>query len=313
MLAQINERLAEYKLIARYQHNGNERLRQIQLEIEEAKYKVKTLQQQLYKEEQDVERLGKLTLGTMLLTLLGGKQKRLTREEEEALVAKLRLEEAEDTLRDLEGEKVEQIAKLADIGQADRQYELLLEDKRNLIMTDYPELAEQLENLTEQESALSANCKELDEAQRLGNSVVSELERASGLLESAGNWGTFDLLGGGALVTMAKHQRIDDARVAIHVAQEGLRRFAEELKDVNRDVQVEIDIGGRLTFADFFFDGLIADWIVQGRIQTSQRQMLDKLHQVRSIVHKVARKTEDAHAELRLVQRKIGALIENSA
>lgn len=312
MLAQMNEQLAEYKLMARHQHSWDERFRRIQPEIEAAKHKVRSLQEQLYKEEQDVEQLRKLTLGSMLLTLMGTKQRRLTEEQEEALAAKLRLEEAEDTLRDLEREKVELIAKMADLGQADQKYELLLEQKRIAIMQHYPELAEQLNRLTEQENEQLANHKELNEALQAGNGVMHDLTRASDLLESAQNWGTFDMLGGGALVTLAKHERIDDARAAIHAAQDGLRRLSKELQDVGRDVHIRIEVSGTLTFADFFFDGLIVDWIVQGRIRASQQQVLDKLHEVRGITSQLTRETNKAQAQLQLVQRQISALIENS-
>lgn len=312
MLAQLNEQLAEYKLMARYQISWDERFRHIQTEIEAAKRQVRSLREQLYKEEQDVEQLQKLTLGTMLLALMGSKQRRLTKEQEEALAAKLKLEEAEDTLRDLEREKVELIAKMAELGQADQKYGQLLEQKRAVIMQHYPELAEQLNHLTEQENELLANYKELSEALQVGNSVMHDLTRASDMLDSAQNWGTYDMLGGGIIATLSKHSHIDEARSAIHAAQDGLRRLAKELKDVGRDTQIRLEVSGGLTFADFFFDGLIVDWIVQGRIRASQQQVLDKLHELRGITSQLTRETDKAQAQLQLVQRQINALIENS-
>ncbi|MCR4657451.1 MAG: hypothetical protein K5770_14685 [Lachnospiraceae bacterium] len=44
-----------------------------------------------------------------------------------------------------------------------------------------------------------------------------------------------------------------------------------------------VEIGGFLTFADFFFDGFIADILVQSKIGKAQRQCDDALRQVRQI------------------------------
>jgi hypothetical protein len=92
------------------------------------------------------------------------------------------------------------------------------------------------------------------------------------------------MLGGGMISTAMKHNRIDDARSAIHSAQRSLRQFEKELKDVQRDVSIHIEIGGLLTFADFFFDGLITDWMVQGRISDSLIQVNGKRSQIQTIV-----------------------------
>ena len=47
---------------------------------------------------------------------------------------------------------------------------------------------------------------------------------------------------------------------------------------------IRIDIGGFLTFADFFFDGIIADWLVQSKIQEARRQVADAINQVEWIL-----------------------------
>jgi hypothetical protein len=43
-------------------------------------------------------------------------------------------------------------------------------------------------------------------------------------------------------------------------------------------------IGGFRTFADFFFDGIIADWLVQSKIQEARRQVEDAINQVEWIL-----------------------------
>ena len=44
-----------------------------------------------------------------------------------------------------------------------------------------------------------------------------------------------------------------------------------------------MDVGSFLTFADYFFDGVIADWMVQSKIGDSLNQVREARRQVSSI------------------------------
>ena len=65
---------------------------------------------------------------------------------------------------------------------------------------------------------------------------------------------------------MFKHNRMDEAQAAMNVARGHLRRLKRELLDVNLTGDLKMDVGSFLTFADYFFDGIIADWMVQSKI-----------------------------------------------
>lgn len=45
--------------------------------------------------------------------------------------------------------------------------------------------------------------------------LLYALERAEKALASAGNWGVYDMMGGGVISTHIKRGRMDDAQVAI--------------------------------------------------------------------------------------------------
>jgi hypothetical protein len=169
-----------------------------------------------------------------------------------------------------------------------------------------------LQSLTDEETEEQANLKELQEAVTAGQSVLRALDRARERMESARNWGAYDMLGGGVIATAVKHSRIDDARSAIHAAQSSLRRFQTELKDVQRDVNMQIEIGGLLTFADFFFDNIITDWFVQGRINESLKQIGDKRAQISRIVSELETASRRTQAKLAELQRRRVELIEQA-
>jgi uncharacterized coiled-coil protein SlyX len=102
------------------------------------------------------------------------------------------------------------------------------------------------------------------------------------------------------IATAVKHSRIDDARQHVHSAQQALHWFVRELKDVNPHLltDITIDIGGLATFADYFFDGLIVDWIVQSRIN-------DSLDNVNNMVKRVNNTLRSLQQELRIVQNRL--------
>ena len=45
-----------------------------------------------------------------------------------------------------------------------------------------------------------------------------------------------------------------------------------------------MEIGGFLTFADFFFDGFVADYLVQSKISDTRRQLADAVRRVENIL-----------------------------
>ena len=89
------------------------------------------------------------------------------------------------------------------------------------------------------------------------------------------------MFGGGGLSGLIKHAEISKATQSLERVKSDLRLFQKELRDVDA---IRIDIGGFLTFADFFFDGIIADWLVQSKIQEARRQVADAINQVEWIL-----------------------------
>lgn len=121
---------------------------------------------------------------------------------------------------------------------------------------------------------------EINEAIYAAEDALVYLRRAAQCLGGARNLGAWDLLGGGFLSTMLKHNKLDKARVEMENAQDALRRFARELRDVE---ELNLDIDDFLTFADYFMDGFVADVMVQRRIRSAQAQVEEAIRQVEAI------------------------------
>lgn len=125
--------------------------------------------------------------------------------------------------------------------------------------------------------------REIAEAIAAADLALDHLRAARDQLDRAGGWGWADMLGGGLLTTFMKHRRIDDAREEMESAQAAVRSFAHELSDVDGADNLDLDLGDFLTFADYFFDGILADVLVQNRIDDAKRQVSDAIAHIERI------------------------------
>ncbi|MBO4997781.1 MAG: hypothetical protein J6D02_07275 [Lachnospira sp.] len=129
--------------------------------------------------------------------------------------------------------------------------------------------------------------KEVKEAIDAGSAALLSLRKAQEELGHARNWGIVDMLGGGFLTDIFKHSKINTAQNCIINARHYLNQFQIELRDVAAYPQVDIEIGDFLTFADFFFDGIIADYMVQQKIADARRQVDEAIDRVEQILYQL--------------------------
>ena len=278
-LRELNEELSELNgRLARA--NGLERrLDDLRAQYEERKARVEETARLLTKEREDVEKLERGGLRALLLSLTGDREVRLSKERREALAAKLQYDQAQRDLEDLDG-RIGVLLREKDGLRIDRiRRDALLEEKGELLKALGGETGARLARLDQQLDELEHQRREVGEAISAGRTAESALSAVLNSLDSAEDWGTWDMLGGGLFTTMAKHGHIDDARAGIDHAQRALSRFRTELADVSqlrvpdlRDMELpQVQVGEFATFADYFFDGIFVDWYIQSRINDAQR------------------------------------------
>ncbi len=129
--------------------------------------------------------------------------------------------------------------------------------------------------------------KEINEAIVSGEHALESLREAQNKLNSARNWGIFDMLGGGLISDIIKHSRMNDASAYLEEAKRDLLVFQRELQDVQGTVDLKVDVDGFLTFADFFFDGFIMDYVVQSKIAEARKQIEQAIPIVEKLVNEL--------------------------
>lgn len=124
---------------------------------------------------------------------------------------------------------------------------------------------------------------EIREAIDAADAALKHLGNAADMLDDAGRWGIVDMLGGGLITTLLKHRKISDAQDEIDEAKRALRIFVKELDDVDEAAGLNVELGSGLQFADIFFDGVLADWIAQNKIDRAKQQVADAMRQVYAV------------------------------
>lgn len=282
-------------------------LRQQQQRLKE---QVEILDAAAWKEERDVRALEGASLAALFQTILGKKEERLDIERREALAAKLKCESARQSLKDVEERLAASLNELRGLGTDEQRYQALLDEKSGLLQD--PGAVAELRALEERLSKCRGVMKEADEAFAAGRRVLSALNDAQAELGSAEDWGTWDLLGGGILVTLAKHSHMDGARDCVYEAQNLMSRFRTELADVKVTMDIEIGGGDFLEFADYFFDGLITDWLVQSGIEESARSVEMSREQVDGVLNRLSTLRREAEREESEAEKRLREVLEQA-
>ena len=129
--------------------------------------------------------------------------------------------------------------------------------------------------------------QEIQEAVRAGERALGSLRSAQSKLSSARSWGVWDIIGGGLITSMVKHSKIREASSHLENARTNLKIFQRELKDIPDFMDLGIDIGGFLSFADCFLDGIVADYLVQKKIDNAKTQVEDGIRKTESLIGKL--------------------------
>ena len=92
------------------------------------------------------------------------------------------------------------------------------------------------------------------------------------------------MLGGGVISDFVKHSKMNDAAALMEQAKSDIQRFQRELRDVQVSLDLRMEIGSFLSFADFFLDGLVADYMVQSKIADAREQVDDAINRIEKIL-----------------------------
>lgn len=312
MLQDLSTRLSNIAEQKRLKNKLELSLHAVKTELQDESIRLASLDAQLAKEKVDVEKLEHISLTGLFYSVLGNREQQLEKERQELLATQLRYQQAKHQVMSLEQEQNILAQQLDKLSRIDSEYEAILSEKEKFLRQSNQNVAKELIIFSEQIADLNSELREITEAITAGSDAILGLEQVTASLESAANWGAWDMFGGGLISTAIKHSRIDDARSGVNDVQAKMSRFKRELSDVQKNVDIQIDIGELASFADFFFDGLIVDWIVQSRIEDSLAQSKRAKGMIAQVLRDLENSKKIAESKLTNLQEDRARLIERT-
>ena len=115
-----------------------------------------------------------------------------------------------------------------------------------------------------------------------------------------------------ALASSGKISGVGFAQANIMALQGMLRKFKTELADINIQANMQVNVDGFLRFADYFFDGLFADWAVGDRISESQSSVMSVRYKIEQAMNKLTSIDQAADKQIAALKAKIEELVIHS-
>jgi len=283
-MAYYDERLQLLSRQVEQKKHKASKLKELYIQREALSAKVDVLRAAKLYEQADVKRLEGRSLAAFFYGVIGKMDEKLDKEREEAYAASVKYDVAARELSAVEEDIERYEAEFAELNECEQQYAQMLKDKLEAVKSLGTQGAEEILRMEEHISYLEGQRKEIREALGAGQAALETTNQILASLNSAEGWGTWDLMGGGLLSDMAKHSHLDKAQQQVEYLQVQLRRFKTELTDVTIQADIRISIDGFLSFADYFFDGLFADWAVLDKINQSKMQVQDIRSQIEQVI-----------------------------
>lgn len=246
------------------------RIERLSAELDGAAQRLAELQREAALEQEDAGRWNGRGFVQLVYWLVGRLDERRDLESAQALAAAARLATAHEAWATIDHalrEATTSVPPRADLGAA-------LADLRRTLETLEPHTYAWVVQCEQQSAAVRAELEELDEALTAVTSCNEAVAAALRHLQSAANWGTWDLLGGGLLASAVKRERVDEALSALGQVTTALATVRRELADVPAGVALPagIELGSGAWTFDVWFDNIFSDLNMQGRIRDATAQ-----------------------------------------
>lgn len=275
MFEKLNERLAKVKNQQHKRRKWKEQLADYEEELQGKQQFSAGLKSKMEETKEDMEKLDEWSFIYLLSVLTGSTDERIREKRHEIAATKLKYDESQHALAQIEDSIQELQKKLHALPDIDREYQTILNEKEQLIEDTHSPLTRQYDELSENVAELQSFLTETSKAIHIGEKADGSLSGAVDELEKAKRWGGVDLFGGKGYAAYKKYNHIDEAKYFIHTAQKEMRFLHKELMDAHQGSSLDdmnVEIPGLLTFADFVFDGFFIDSIVQGEIEDSLKK-----------------------------------------
>lgn len=311
-MKQFDERLQELQMQIGRKKQLEAQLSDLERQNEEVKAKVQQLRESANSEQYDVTELEGMSFASIWARISGSYDEKLRQEKQEAFAAAAKYESALREQQYVQSDYLRMKEQLRSLQAVEEEYRKVLHEKQEALAASGDETAKEILELEKKLAYLSGQKRELDEAYQAGRSAMNVANRIADSLASADSWATWDLFGGGIIADVIKHGHMNDAQQEIETLQKALRRFRTELADVKIDDHLDFQMDGFTSFGDYFFDGLIFDWMAKNHINRSAQQIQNTRSQIGMAISKLQDLQEALDAEIAEVKGQLEAVVSRA-
>lgn len=129
--------------------------------------------------------------------------------------------------------------------------------------------------------------KNINEAISAADEALEYLYEARKYLGKAGRLGILDMFGGGFIIGMTKHKRLNAANACLHQAKASLRKFNQELHDIPGYTTESFGGGLRTADAstkaflqDVMSDNMLSDYLLQESMNDTRNRNEKLIEQI---------------------------------
>ena len=287
----------------------DKKLKSLSLQLEKDKSELYELEVNLKKEYKDVEKLKKLSFASILATVMSNKDEKLEKEQQEYIMVKIKYDEFSSKVELLK-ENIESIkSRLETLKYCENEYKALLNKKLELIkLYGDQDKKVKLSKREEEIEKMLLEKKEIEEAESAGKDLLRTANLAKDSLNSAKNWGIFDIAGGDMLSSIAKHNKINEAEAQFRRVSTLINRFNKELGDI----QFEGLSFSTTTIAfDIFFDNIFTDFSVQNKINSSLDNIRNLIRRVEEVLATLNSKKVSINSRISNLRKDYDSIIES--
>lgn len=271
--------------------------------------KISLLRLQNSEEQKDVDKLERTSFASIWAKLSGNYDEKLNQEKKEAFAAAARYETAVREQDYVSSEIRRIFDELKNLDGIEAEYNKLLKDTADAIAASGDEWGQEVLRVQKRIAYIDHQKREVNEACSAGSAALSTARSIAESLDSAHGWAVWDLLGGGLLTDMMKHDRMNEAQRQIDRLMRNLSRFRTELADVHYNASMSFQMDGFTVFGDYFFDGVLFDWMAMDHINQSRAQIKLLAEQLETALEKLRKMDDAADQEKEMLQNELNQLV----
>ncbi len=307
-----NERLEKLRQQVYSKESIDTKLKVISKRQQELSKKLEELDKIRIKEQQDVDNLEKFSFASLISSIKGDRVERLEKEKDEAYAATVRYEAALkeynsvcDNIEYYENELVK-------IGDAQHEYEALINEKFTYLKQSGNPQAEEIMRLDELIGRMTKEIKEIDEALLAGDKVKETIILVTEDLEEAEYHAEMDLRSRRSAHDRVKYRHLNEAEGHIATLQIRMGSFRAELADVEIDTDINIDIGLCTEFADMF-GNIFTEIKVLEKIRNLHNQAKNTRDKIISTIYRLEEKRDELYKDMKDTRKQVESLVIDTA